>query len=122
MGAWGHKPWDNDTAADWFAGCFSGIDIDAKIDAAFKYRYDNYDEVRAACYILEVLGRTYVWPGKLDRLDDHLKKGLDLLRAMIDPENDESQMDFLELWGNDPEVIDSVKEQIKGLTQRLARK
>ncbi|MEJ5998772.1 DUF4259 domain-containing protein [Corynebacterium sp. H130] len=109
MGAWGAKPWENDHAADWFHAVFEGIDIDAHIDHAFEC-YDNYEEIRAACYLLEVLGVPYIWPGKLDRLQEHIDTGIDLLTQMIAPDSD-----FLELWDNDPRLIDEIKEQIEAL-------
>ena len=40
MGAWGHEPWDDDTAADWFAGFFRGVNANARIKKAFKDRND----------------------------------------------------------------------------------
>ncbi len=119
MGAWGTEPWDNDSAADWFSDAFEGIDIDAKIEKALKYFYDNYDEVRAAAYLLDVLGVSYIWPGDLDKYDGFVNSALEILRAMIDENSDDKQMDFLGLWDNDPEVIESVKKQIKNLEKRV---
>ena len=119
MGAWGTKPWDNDDAADWFSSAFEGIDIDSKISGALKYTYDNYDEVRAAAYLLDVLGSSYIWPGDLDAYKGHVKRALEILKAMIDESSDDEDMDFLELWDNDPEVIQEVKEQIDNLEKQL---
>ncbi|MCP3924670.1 MAG: hypothetical protein GY793_02390 [Proteobacteria bacterium] len=112
MGAWDVNPWDNDSAADWFSLAFEGMSIDSKIERALKYKHDNYDEVRAAAYLLEVLGISYIWPGELDKLDGHIKKALEILKAMIDTNSDDKDMDFLELWDNDPEIISSVEKQI----------
>ena len=92
MGAWGSAPWHNDAAADWFGDVFAGIDIDAHIADAFQYD-DDYDRVRAACYLLAVLGHSAVWPGELERLDDHLERGIELLNDMVEPGSD-----FRELW------------------------
>jgi hypothetical protein len=120
MGTWGVQPWDSDGAADWFGGALQGInDIDSKISAALKYRYDNYDEVRAAAYLLQVLGVSYIWPGDLEKLQGHIQRAIEILEAMIDQKSDDSQMDFLQLWDNDPEVIESVQEQIEQLKNRL---
>jgi len=116
MGAWGTEPWSADGAADWFAGFFEGIDVDAKIASAFEYS-DDYDVIRAACYLLHVLGRPGVWPGDLEKLDSHLAEGIALLTAMVDP-NSEAGEDFLELWEEDPEVIASVQKQIRQLEKR----
>jgi hypothetical protein len=120
MGTWGVQPWDSDDAAEWFEGTLQGInDIDSKISAALKYRYDNYEEVRSAAYLLQVLGISYVWPGDLEKLKGHIQRAIELLTAMIDQKSADSQMDFLQLWDNDPEVIASVKEQIEQLKNRL---
>jgi hypothetical protein len=119
MGTWGIEPWANDAAADWFADFFDGLEVDQKIDIALRYP-DDHDKIRAACYILGALGRTYIWPGDLDKLDEHLQKGTDLLKGMLDPENHDS--DFLELWEGDEEAIESVTCQINTLEQRLARR
>ena len=119
MGAWGKDPWDNDSAADWFADVFDGIDIDSKIEQALSDS-DNYDEVRAAAYLLDVLGSAYIWPGDLDKYDDYVKQIIAMLEAMIDENSDDPDMDFLELWDNDPEIIQSVKQQINNLQKRLS--
>src|ERR1041385_8672519 len=103
MGAWGTEPWDNDGAADWFAAFFEGIDVPARLRNAFRY-YDTYDEIRAASYILEHIGRIYVWPGTGDELRELLDTAIELLTAMIDPDAQDEDIDFLELWDSDPEV------------------
>jgi hypothetical protein len=113
MGAWGSKPWDSDGAADWFRSFFEGIDVDARIDAAFATD-DDYDQIRAASYLLAVLGRSYVWPGDLDRLDDHLQRGIDLLTQMVEPESD-----FRDLYDDDLEVVAAVRAEIAALEARL---
>ena len=119
MGTWGVAPWDNDAAADWFGDVFEEIDIDSKIEEALKYDYDNYDQVRAAAYLLQVLGVTYVWPGDLDSLTGYMQRAIKLLKAMIDQDTDDKNMDFLALWDNDPTVIAAVREQIEQLEKRL---
>jgi hypothetical protein len=119
MGAWGKNAWDSDDAADWFADALKGLKLDKKLDKVFAEPEDNYDAVRAAAYLLQVLGLAYVWPGDLERLDSHITRAIELLEAMIDPESDDEDMDFLELWDNDPEIIESVREQIVVLTSRL---
>ncbi|QKT13676.1 hypothetical protein [Rhodococcus sp. W8901] len=113
MGAWGSAPWHNDAAADWFGDVFVGIDIDARIGDALEHD-DDYDRVRAACYLLAVLGHSMVWPGDLERLDGHLERGVELLTEMIEPESE-----FRELWEDDPEVIEAVRAEIAELEARL---
>ncbi|MFM1724231.1 MULTISPECIES: hypothetical protein [Rhodococcus] len=113
MGAWGSAPWHNDAAADWFGGVFAGIDIDTHISDALEYD-DDYDRVRAACYLLAVLGHSMVWPGDLERLDGHLERGIELLTEMVEPESD-----FRELWEDAPEVVEAVRAEIAELETRL---
>ncbi len=113
MGAWGSNPWDSDGAADWFGEFFAGINVDARVDAAFEYD-DDYDKIRAACYLLAVLGRGYIWPGDLERLDDHLERGIELLSEML-----EEDSDFRELCEDDPEMIEAVRGEIAALEARL---
>lgn len=113
MGAWGSAPWQTDGAADWFGDVFAGIDLDARIGEAFEYD-DDYDRVRAACYLLAVLGRSTVWPGDLERLDDHLERGIELLTEMVEPDSE-----FRELWEDDPDVIAAVRAEIAQLETLL---
>ena len=113
MGAWGSAPWQTDGAADWFGDVFAGIDLDARIGEAFEYD-DDYDRVRAACYLLAVLGRSTVWPGDLERLDDHLERGIELLTEMVEPDSE-----FRELWEDDPDVIAAVRSEIAQLEALL---
>jgi hypothetical protein len=112
MGVWGNNPWDSDDAADWLADTLKDLHLDERLDEVFAEPQDNYEAVRAAAYLLQVLGFAYVWPGDLDRLDAHLTKAITLLESMIDPESTDEDMDFLELWDNDPEIIAAVQAQI----------
>ncbi|MEM6369752.1 MAG: DUF4259 domain-containing protein [Myxococcota bacterium] len=82
MGTWGDEPWDNDAGADWFATFFRGIDVDERIE--FALDSDDFQEVRAACYVLAVLGRVYVWPGDFSRLARSLEKAIALLKSAED--------------------------------------
>lgn len=117
MGAWGVQPWDNDGAADWFVDFFGDLDIEA-LRAAFKH-YDAWDEIRAACYVLQTLGRVYVWPPRHhDALKELLEMGINHLDTMLHPPS--KGWDFLELWGSDPEVIASVQQQLDELRARRA--
>jgi hypothetical protein len=121
MGTWGTNPWDSDDAADWFADALKGLKLDKKLDRALAGpEDDNYDAIRAAGYLLQVLGRAYIWPGDLDRLDEHIGKAIKLLETMIDPEAQDEDMEFLELWDNDPDIISSVNGQIDALKSLLA--
>lgn len=114
MGAWGSSPWDSDGAADWFTEFFEGIDVDSRIEAALEYD-DEYDQIRAACYMLNTIGRIYVWPGDLEKLEEHLERGIKLLTAMLKPDSE-----FRELYEEDDEVIEAVGQELEDLKERLA--
>lgn len=114
MGAWGASPWDSDGAADWFAEFFEGIDVDSRIEAALEYD-DEYDQIRAACYMLNTIGRIYVWPGDLEKLEEHLERGVKLLTAMLEPDSE-----FRELYEEDDEVVEAVGQELEDLKGRLA--
>ena len=113
MGAWGSAPWDTDGAADWFAEFFAGVDADERISQAFAAD-DDYDRIRAAAYLLAVLGRGYIWPGDLERLDELLERGIELLTEMLEPDSE-----FRELWEDDPEVLAAVRAELAALQLRL---
>jgi hypothetical protein len=114
MGAWGTEPWDNDGAADWLGDLFGELNVPAIADALELD--DDHETVRAACYVLQSLGRVYVWPAAhLKDLKPLLKKGIERLERMIDPSSTD---DFLELWDSDPDVIKSVQWQIAELRNR----
>lgn len=119
MGAWDVQPWDNDEAADWFGDFFAGVNFDERLDAVFDDSNVDYetDQVRAACYILQVLGRIYVWQGDVNRLGSHLDRGIRHLQRMVDPA-DEICQELQEMWGDDSEVFDSIKAQISELQAR----
>jgi len=118
IGAWGVEPWESDGAADWFADMFGDLKIEMMREA-LKY-YDAYDEIRAACYVLQTLGRVYVWPAaRHDDLKELLDKGIKLLTNMLNPPS--ADWDFLELWGRDPKVIASVQKQLDELKARRSK-
>jgi hypothetical protein len=118
MGAWGFEPWENDEAVDWFDWFFGDLDVNARIRQAFDGE-NNHDEVRAACFLLGTLGRTYVWPGDLDELKGLLDEGIARLQRMIDPDGPDHY--YLESWGAPDELEKSVKAQIRELWARRAR-
>jgi hypothetical protein len=115
MGTWGSQPWESDDAADWFAKTFEGIDLDARVEQALKYD-DRYGEIRAAAYLLRVLGHSpQVWPGKPDRLQEHVASAVKRLRAMAAPDGE-----YLKLWQDDPQVAEALAGEIAA-TEALKR-
>lgn len=65
MGSWGPEPWDSDGASDWFAELFAHSDIEQRVLRTLALDpEDRFEEMRAACYVVMTLGRTYIWPGE----------------------------------------------------------
>lgn len=113
MGTWGTEPWQNDDALDWFYQMFSDLPID-RIRDAFKY-YDSYGRIRGACYVLQQLG-PHLWPtSHQTELLELLDMGIEWLNKVLNPPD--SSWDYLELWGHDQEVLDSLQEQLEALTE-----
>jgi|APSaa5957512622_1039677.scaffolds.fasta_scaffold137065_2 hypothetical protein len=72
MGAWDNTIWGNDSAADWFCELFEKTKLREKVRECLEMDMNLYcEDIRAAAYILIVLGRTYIWSGVQD-LDDDL--------------------------------------------------
>lgn len=120
MGAWSVEPWGNDDAADWFGNFWQGKDFSPLVELIenFNPTEETYSEFRAACYLLEALGRPYVWPSEhLDNLRPLLTKAIEILENMVNPP-DENWF-FLSEWDEDPEMIDSLEKQIDNLRKNL---
>lgn len=115
MGTWSETFDGNDTAADWFADALRGAQIDRHLDEALRYD-DSYAQCRAAVYLLTVLGASaYVWPGDLDRLDDHVQRAAARMEAMLDPEHAAHQ-ELVELWGSaDSSVFGEIRKELEAL-------
>ena len=63
MGSWGDAPWDNDTAADWFAEVVNETKFANRIAGGLNADVDECPEiVRAAARVVYLLGQLYVWP------------------------------------------------------------
>ncbi|MCA8989938.1 MAG: DUF4259 domain-containing protein [Planctomycetaceae bacterium] len=83
MGTWDFAPWENDTAADWFANIFNETSFANHIEEALKRDIDEYPEViRAATAVLIMLGRLYVWP--IEILEDHLKLAIGKMELCVE--------------------------------------
>jgi len=65
--------------------------------------------------MLNTIGRIYVWPGDLEKLEEHLERGIKLLTAMLEPDSE-----FRELYEEDDEVIEAVGQELEDLKERLA--
>lgn len=123
MSAWGFEPWDNDEAASWFANFAKNCNL-----SIIKNGFDNfkesdetqYEQVRAACYILQFLARPYIWgqEEKNGNARDLLLRGIKILGNMINPPN--PKWTFLDMWDSNEGVIKSVENQIAELKKCLS--
>ncbi|ECC2280935.1 hypothetical protein I1B09_002090, partial [Listeria monocytogenes] len=58
--------------------------------------------------------KSYIWPvDYYEDLDKMVEKLINLLTLMIEPDSD-----FLDMWGNNPEIIIAVQKQIDVLKKR----
>lgn len=111
MGAWGYGPLQNDSAADWLGEI--GDHCSAQVAKVLSMdRMDaEWEEVRAACWLLERLGKTYVWPP--DTLTVQLQKGIEWLTWLRD------ESEWQEDWSEPNDLLVSLDAQILTLTQLL---
>ena len=84
MGSWGVKPYENDSAADWFGGLWDECPLPAKVEETLKLDLEDYcEEIRAAAHVLLQLGHTYIWPvDSIDRHCDLAARRLEEIKAM----------------------------------------
>jgi hypothetical protein len=85
---WGGQPWDNDTAADWFANLMDTTQLPDKVRATLRLAehedaaYGEYTaELRAAVYCVLHFCRVYVWP--IDHLDADLDLAIAATRTIL---------------------------------------
>ena len=118
MGDWGARPWENDEAADWFHRFWTkGFSVLIDEIRNFDAREEGYDSFRAASYVLQTMGNPYIWPAAHGSiLKELLDRSISVLENMVNPPNED--WGFLEMWGHDPKVTESVRHQIRELQTR----
>jgi hypothetical protein len=108
MGTWATRPWDNDSAADWFGDLFDETKLADRVEATLRLDpVDSHDEIRAAASVVLLLGHTYVWPIK--QIDKHLTLAADQLEQIL----------RLEIYEEAPEIVASIREEIEELRSRI---
>jgi hypothetical protein len=80
MGAWGTRPYDNDTAADWFGNVLQPVSDSIEELLNRPVDESHYDEYRAAAWLLIKIGRNFVYD--TFRRDDHLSRLHDRLQTI----------------------------------------
>ncbi|WP_143331074.1 DUF4259 domain-containing protein [Burkholderia aenigmatica] len=123
MGAWGFEPWGNDESVSWFAKFIKSCNLTMVKDSFDNFNEADevkYEQIRAACYILQFLAKPYIWQqdeknGDAKKL---LERGVEILGNMINPPN--SKWTFLEMWDSEDGIIGSVESQIFELKKCLS--
>jgi len=104
---WDFKPWDNDSAADWFGGFMDESNLRKHwLSGINEDPLDDPGAVRAAASIYIMLGRVYVWP--IDHLDDDLELAIRQLKRTMDCE------EYKEV----PELIELIQSEVIELESR----
>lgn len=107
MGAWDTSPWDNDTAADWFADLFDATRLREGVRATLESNTDeNHEEIRAAVWILIELGRTYIWP--VDHIDEDIELGIKKMEEIVQ----------LGIYADTPDFVKEIEFEIAVLRAR----
>lgn len=109
MGTWDSKPWDNDTAADWFGDLFDETKLRDKVATALNLELTEHQEIRAAAHMLMKLGRVYVWP--INHLDEDLALAIQRL----------TEIKEANIFEDVPEFITEIEYEIEVLRCRLNR-
>jgi Domain of unknown function (DUF4259) len=108
MGAWGTAAWDNDGGADWFGDLFDATGVAKYVEETLQRDAEEYHEdIRAAAYLLVVLGRVYIWP--IDDLDRHLALAVAKLE----------EIRALEIYQEVSDFVTAIDEEIAVLRSRM---
>jgi len=105
MGAWGEDAYENDTAGDWFDYTFEKAKLSWHVQKALNSDY--VEEQRAAAYLLEHLGKVYIYP--TDELEKHLALAIIRLEDLLDDE------EWIDSWRSKIRIKRAVQKQIKNL-------
>jgi Domain of unknown function (DUF4259) len=111
MGVWGYQPWESDMASDWYANLFQNTNLAENVRKTLNLDVkEYYEEVRAAAYLLTVLGHKYIWP--INDLEKDLKLAISKLENILADKScplNESK-----------EIVDAINVEIATLKLRLA--
>lgn len=86
MGAWGRNPWDNDTAADFFAELLPPA-FHERVMAGLRSEWE--EESRAAAWVvLKLAHGCYVWPCEAVQFNELCKLAADRLEEIAQESED----------------------------------
>lgn len=124
MGAWGYKYYENDSAADWFAGFWENPDFDGIITLVDEFNSDNEEDIviiRAIAHLLSFFDNFYIMPEPLADEHERLSRRIiEILENTIDP-NHEYHRSFVEAWDDDEELFAEIRSDIDKLTNAVQR-
>lgn len=108
MGMWDIQPWDNDQAADWYAGFMGDTNFREHWLKGINESIEDgeADAVRAAAALFIMLGRVYIWP--IEHYDNDLQLVITRLNAVMTCEE----------YQECEELVDAVKAEIQELENR----
>jgi len=110
MGMWAEKPWDNDSAADWYGDLMDDTNLRKNwLVGINKNPLDQPDVVRAAASLFLMLGRVYIWP--INDYDQDLDLAIKQLKKVA--EYDEYQ--------DVPELMEMILGEIEELESRIKK-
>ena len=109
MGCWGVKPYENDSAADWFGDLWDEFPVPSKVEETLSMDLeDSHEEIRAAAHILITLGKTYIWPVTL------INRHCDLAARRL------TEMKAMEIY-NGAELQSELQKEIEVLRSRISK-
>ena len=84
MSCWGVRPFESDSAADWFGDLWDEFPVPAKVEETLNRDLeDNHEEIRAAVHVLLQLGERFIWPlDSIDRQCELAAQRLEEMKAM----------------------------------------
>ncbi len=100
---------DNDSSADWFGNLMEKTKLPKRVEKAL--RSDDYPDVRAAAWLLQQIGRAFVYD--IDVLDDQLNLAIERLRAI------RADKEWISGWKEPKKIKRELDKQIKGLEKMV---
>ncbi len=92
MGAWGDKPWENDSAADFFDDLFPA-DFHDKVMAGL--RSEDEDEARAAAWLVSALAHSgYIWPGDPEQMAEACHLAATRLEQLATEAEEDGELEY----------------------------
>lgn len=112
MGSFGTKPYENDTAGNWLLKTLTPVSEAITTLLALPVEAANYDEYRAAAWILTKIGRNETW--NPDVLATQLSTIHDRLQAI------KNDVGYIATWFEPTKFVNDLDERIQQI-QRVCK-